>query len=256
MAIDVSDRDLLRRIPMFGELSEEDLDWIAGAADHEDFAPGELLAVEGDPGDAMFAIVKGELDVVKRAGNAEVPIARLGPGEIVGEMAVLESRPRNASVRAVTEVCVVRIARDVVLELVRTRPTATMSIIRTVTGRLRNTEAMLREREKLAALGTLSAGLAHELNNPAAAVQRSSQLLRSALDRWATTTRELGDVVMDHEQAVLCGELGVNIANLAAVGPPSDPLDRADRADEVEATLEERGVDDAGSVAAILVEGG
>lgn len=256
MAIDVSDRDLLRRIPMFGELSEEDLDWIAGAADHEDLAPGELLAVEGDPGDAMFAIVKGELDVVKRAGNAEVPIARLGPGEIVGEMAVLESRPRNASVRAVTEVCVVRIARDVVLELVRTRPTATMSIIRTVTGRLRNTEAMLREREKLAALGTLSAGLAHELNNPAAAVQRSSQLLRSALDRWATTTRELGDVVMDHEQAVLCGELGVNIANLAAVGPPSDPLDRADRADEVEATLEERGVDDAGSVAAILVEGG
>ena len=256
MPIDAADRDLLRRIPLFAELAEEDLDWIADSAEHVDLPAGEVLTSEGDPGDALFAIVVGELDVVKRSRNADVPIARLGPGEIVGEMAVLEARPRNATVRAAKDVCVVRIGRDVVLELVRTRPAAAMSIIRTVTGRLRNTEALLREREKLAALGTLSAGLAHELNNPAAAVQRSSSLLRASLDRWAEATRGLGRVVTDSDEAMLIGDLGMDIATFAAEGPPADPLDRADRADAIEALLASGAVPDAGSVAATLVDGG
>ncbi len=256
MPIDAADRATLRRIPMFAELDEEDLEWIAGSAEHVDLAAGDVLTSEGDPGDALFAIAEGELDVVKRSRGADVPIARLGPGEIVGEMAVLESRPRNASVRAATDACVVRIGRDVVLELVRTRPSAAMSIIRTVTGRLRNTEAMLREREKLAALGTLSAGLAHELNNPAAAVGRSSKLLRDALDRWATATRSLGAAVTGPDQAQVIGTLGPDIARLAADGPPSDPLERADRADAIEALLRDAGVADPFGAAAVLVDGG
>lgn len=256
MAIDAADEAILRLIPLFAALDREDLDWIGSSAEHVDIAAGEVLASEGDPGDAMFAIVSGELDIVKRSRNADIPIARLGPGEIVGEMAVLESRPRNATVRAATDACVIRIGRDVVLELVQTRPAASISIIRTVTARLRSTEAMLREREKLAALGTLSAGLAHELNNPAAAVQRSSLLLRESLDRWATATRGLGGIVTGADQARLLGELGADIARLAAVGVPADPLERSDRADEVETLLADEGVPDAAGSAAVLVDGG
>jgi len=254
--IDTADRDVLRRIALFAELAEEDLDWIAESAEHMDLPAGAILTSEGDPGDALFAIVVGELDVVKRSRNAEIPIARLGPGEIVGEMAVLEARPRNASVRAFSDACVVRIGRDVVLELVRTRPSAAFSIIRTVTGRLRNTEALLREREKLAALGTLSAGLAHELNNPAAAVQRSAGLLRDALDRWAAATQGLGHVVTGPNEAKAIGDLGVEIAALAAAGPPADPLERSDRADAIEARLAAAGVSDAATAAAVLTDGG
>jgi signal transduction histidine kinase len=254
--IDAADRDLLRRIPLFSALPEDDLDWIATGALGRELAPGQVLAAEGDPGDALYAIAAGELEVVKQSRSAEVPIARLGPGEIVGEMAVLEARARNASVRAVVASRVIEICRDDVLELVQTRPSAALSIIRTVMGRLRNTEALLREREKLAALGTLSAGLAHELNNPAAAVQRSARLLRESLDRWASATHELGRVVTGAEDAILIGDLGLDISRLASTGGPADPLDRADRADDIEARLESAGVPDAGSVAAVLVDGG
>jgi len=256
MPIDAADLEVMRRVPLFAELETDDLEWIAGSAEHVELAAAELLAPEGGPGDAMFAIVAGELDVVKRSRNVDVPIARLGPGEIVGEMAVLEARPRNASIRAATDARVARIGRDVVLELVRTRPAAALSIIRTVTGRLRDTEAMLREREKLAALGTLSAGLAHELNNPAAAVQRSSALLRAALDRWAAATRELGGVVVGAEEAALVSGLGADIATLAASARSDDPLDRADRTDAIEALLADHGVAEAADLAAALAGGG
>ena len=256
MALTATDRALLRRVPLFAALADDDLEWIARACQTVDLALGDVLAAEGDEGDSLFVITAGELEVVKRSRSADVPLARLGLGEIVGEMAVLEGSPRNATIRAVAASRVIAIGRDVVLELVRTRPSAAMSIIRTVTGRLRSTEALLREREKLAALGTLSAGLAHELNNPAAAVQRSSGLLRAALDRWANATHALGDVVSDAHRAAVVGDLGTTISRLAASGASSDPLEVGDRADDLERYLAERGVAGAAELAATLAAGG
>jgi signal transduction histidine kinase len=251
-----SDRSLLLRVPLFAALADDDLEWIARACESTDLAAGEVVAAEGDEGDALFVIAAGELEVVKRSRSTDVPIARLGPGEIVGEMAVLEGSPRNATIRAVEPSRIIRVGRDAVLELVRTRPAAAMSIIRTVTGRLRSTEALLREREKLAALGTLSAGLAHELNNPAAAVQRSSGLLRDALDRWAAATQDVGAVVSDARRAAVVGGLGTQIASLAGSGASADPLEVGDRADDLERYLERHGVADSAELAATLAAGG
>ena len=256
MALSSTDRALLRRVPLFAALADDDLEWIARACQTLDLSPGDVLAAEGDEGESLFVITDGELEVVKRSRKADVPLARLGPGEIVGEMAVLEGSPRNATIRAVAATRVIAIGREVVLELVRTRPSAAMSIIRTVTGRLRSTEALLREREKLAALGTLSAGLAHELNNPAAAVQRSSGLLREALDRWANATHELGSVVSDAQRAAVVGDLGTAIPRRAAAGAAADPLEVGDRADDLERYLAGRGVADAAGLAATLAAGG
>jgi signal transduction histidine kinase len=123
-------------------------------------------------------------------------------------------------------------------------------------GRLRNTESMLREREKLAALGTLSAGLAHELNNPAAAVQRSATLLREALDRWAATTSALGAIAEDREHAEAIAQLAAEVARHAGRTGPLDPLDASDRAWGLETFLSDRGVADAGELASSLVNGG
>ncbi len=256
MTTDGSDRELLRRIPLFAELSEQDFAWVADGGEPMDLAGGDLLASQGEPGDALFVIVSGELRVVKRSRTTDVPIALLGPGEIVGEMAIFEALPRNASLLAVSPTRVVRIGRDVILELLGTRPSATLSMLRTVLGRLRSTEGMLREREKLAALGTLSAGLAHELNNPAAAVQRSASLLEHGLDRWAAATAALGTVVDNQEHAAFVAELAQNVARHAGARAPLDPLDASDRAWELETFLAERGVAEASELAPALVGGG
>ncbi len=253
---DEADLALLRRVPLFAELSEEDLGSVAGGGEPVELAAGAILAEEGEPGDALFVILSGELQVVKKSRTTEVPIAVLGPGEIVGEMAIFEAQPRMASVRAVSPTRVMRIPRDEILELLRTRPSATLSMLRTVMGRLRSTEAMLREREKLAALGTLSAGLAHELNNPAAAVQRSASLLKDELDRWAAATGALGTVVDDQEHAAYIAELATEVARHADEPTPLDPLDASDLAWELETFLSDRGVAEAGELASPLVSGG
>ena len=173
--------DVLRKTPLFAGLDDASLERLAETTEPMQVPAGELLIREGDPGDSMYVVTSGELEVTKRAGTSELPLARVGPGAIQGEMAALEGRPRTASVRAVTDAEVIRIPREGLLALLDSGPEAAIALLRTVLERLRSTESMLRQREKLAGLGTLAAGLAHELNNPAAAIRRSVSLLAEAI---------------------------------------------------------------------------
>jgi signal transduction histidine kinase len=174
--------DALRAAPLFAHLPDEDLERLAQMAEPMNLAPGDLLIREGDPGDAMYVIVAGDMDVSKRSGASEVQLARVGAGTIQGEMSAIEGRPRSASVRAITQVEVLKIPREALLTVFAVAPEAAFSVLRVVLDRLRSTESLLREREKLAGLGQLAAGLAHELNNPAAAIRRSVASLSDAID--------------------------------------------------------------------------
>ena len=173
--------DALRATPLFADLPAEHLERLAAGATPMKLRPGEPLITEGDVADDIFVVVSGELEVTKLSGNAEIPLARVGPGAIQGELAALERGRRMASVRAATDAEVLKIPYQAVLEMLSAGPDAAVGMIRTVIGRLRSMESTLRQREKLAGLGTLAAGLAHELNNPAAAIRRSVEALDQAI---------------------------------------------------------------------------
>ena len=137
--------DALRGAPLFAALSDADLERLAGMVERQHLDAGELLLREGDPGDAMFIVVGGELEVTKRTGTTELPIARVGPGAIQGEIAAIEGRKRAASVRALTEVEVIRIPRQALLALLDAGPGAALALLRTALERARGLESFARQ---------------------------------------------------------------------------------------------------------------
>ncbi len=176
-----AEAELLRATPLFAELSDEDLERLASHTEPMHLEPGDYLIREGDPAEDLYVITAGEVDITKRSGNADVYLNRVGAGSIQGEIAGLERGTRMASVRAVGQVDILRIPYAALGDLLAAGPDAVLALVRTITGRLRGMEEAMRQREKLAGLGTLAAGLAHELNNPAAAIRRSATALAEAI---------------------------------------------------------------------------
>jgi signal transduction histidine kinase len=248
--------EFLRRLPLFAGLPEADLEQLYRPAEPLTLQPGALLIEEGAPGDALFVLIDGELQVTKRSGGHDVKVAVRLPGEVIGEMSLLDNSPRSASVRGLTESHLLKVSKSVFERTLSTSPAAALATLHTVVARLRQNEALLHEKEKMAGLGTLAAGLAHELNNPAAAVRRAAAQLRELLAKWQQTMSALDRLELDeHQQAHVAG-LRQDMARRVANPIDLDPVARSDRDGEVESWLEQHGVEEAWEIAPTLVNFG
>ncbi len=199
-------------------------------------------------------VLDGQLAVTKRAGDQDVMLNSSEAGDVVGEISLLEKAPRTASVRATTEGRLLRIGQDAFEQVLISSPSAAVSILHTVIGRLRNTEAMLRQSEKMAALGKLAAGVAHELNNPAAAVRRAAEQLGDVLQEWGEATADLGALDLSPSQRKALADRSLA---LPAESPSDlDPIASGDLEESVQDWLEDRGVEGAWRLAPALVSSG
>jgi hypothetical protein len=128
---------LLREIPIFADLSPEDLELVANIAREEWYPPNTSIFQQGDEGHVMFVIVEGRLQVVRTANGTEQVLAERGPGDFVGEMAVIESAPRVASLRTQSEVRVLAIDGETFKGILHERPNVSFAVLRSISRRLR-----------------------------------------------------------------------------------------------------------------------
>ena len=161
----------LESIALFRSLQREDLQALRLIAQERRLAPNQEVFREGDPGDGVYFVKDGLVEISSLVGNGKRHVfSKLGDGEIFGEMAVLEQRPRSATATAVGEAEVYFIPRGEMLSLIERSPVLSFNLLQQISHRLREFNRLhLREvieAERLALVGNFARSIVHDLKNP------------------------------------------------------------------------------------------
>jgi signal transduction histidine kinase len=244
----------LRKIEAFHDLPEDHLAWLAERFEQIRLQPGEVFVREGDPADSLFVILEGEISL-QRSGGSDSPVFRASAGQITGLLPYSRLTQFGGTGRAVRPTRIVRLHRSRFPEMLQRMPELGQRLVSIMADRIRETTKQETQQDKLAALGKLSAGLAHELNNPAAAAQRATASLREALE----TARDASIRLARHALSIEQREMIIRFEREAGeyVAPtPVDPLAQSDREERINTWLEARWVPDAWKMAPVLADAG
>jgi CRP-like cAMP-binding protein len=172
----------LSKFGAFADLPEDQIAWFLSQSKEQKLRAGEVYAKQGDPPDAMFVLLEGEFEW-RGDFNGEVIVMPGKIGDVTGALPFSRMKQFTVTGRAVSESRILRFPTALFPELMQKMPELVKRLVGVMTDRVREATRMEQQRDRLASLGKLSAGLAHELNNPAAAAKRASAQLRETLHR-------------------------------------------------------------------------
>ncbi len=134
---------MLKGVPLLQSLSDDELDRIAPLVTRERIEAATNIVEIGDPGHALYIVVSGEVDVVYPARSSDFTLARLGPGETFGEMAILNDMPRSATVRSTGPVELFVLEREAFSRVLVDTPSVALKLLEVLSLRIRNADAQL-----------------------------------------------------------------------------------------------------------------
>jgi signal transduction histidine kinase len=243
----------LRRVLVFADLPDDQLDWFISQAQELHLKPGDVYLRQGDPADAMFVVLEGELQARGELGGESVVIA-IKPGSVTGVLPFSRMKQFTIGGSALTAGRVLRFPATQFPELVHRMPELAQRLVGLMSDRIRETTRMEQQRDRLASLGKLSAGLAHELNNPASAAKRAASQLRSMLTKIRNASHELGRRELNTAQKAEIEKLEAAIVQRDE--PPADALTISDLEEQIDSLLRSQGQNDLWQLAADLAQKG
>jgi signal transduction histidine kinase len=243
------DRSELLRVPAFADLPEDQIDWFLSRAEELHLNAGSTYFRQGDPADAMFVILEGQLQARGELGG-ETVVFSSKPGDVTGVLPFSRMKQFPVEARAVTDAKILRFPSSLFPELVQKMPELTKRLVGLMSDRIRETTRMEQQRDRLASLGKLSAGLAHELNNPASAAKRAAVQLREVLKKIRDASHELGRRELTAAQKSEIEKLEASFMQHGDV--PLDPLQMSDLEGQIDSQFRSHGQNDLWQLAADL----
>ncbi len=237
----------LRDFPLLETLDDDEIEELRRAGREIELAPGGVLFEEGEIAEHVWFLLEGELETSRRVGNQNLLLVTHEPGGTIATTSLLTGIPFRAGTYAATACRLLEIDAKTFSGLVANHPPVLHRLIRMVDVVAQNLQSMGQEREKLSSLGTLAAGLAHELNNPASAAARSAAVLRDLDEtRWSALA-ELLDAGLP--PAALGRLVALVSSTPDGAQRPLDALTRAELESDVLDRLDRSGVGDAPEIA-------
>jgi signal transduction histidine kinase len=240
--------DLLR-VPVFVDLPDDQIAWFISQATEMLLKAGDSYFRQGDTADAMFVILDGQLQARGEIGGETVVLA-MKPGDVTGVLPFSRMKQFAVGVRAITDARVLRFPSSCFPELMQKMPELTQRLVGLMADRIRETTRWEQQRDRLASLGKLSAGLAHELNNPASAAKRAASQLRDILKKIRDASHELGRRNLSPAQKSEIEKLETAFVQSDEI--PPDPLAISDLEEQLDSLLRSHGQNDMWQMAAEL----
>jgi signal transduction histidine kinase len=239
----------LLRVPAFADLPDDQISWFISQSQELSFKAGDNYSRQGDPADSMFVILAGQLEV-RGDFNGEPMVIPLAVGSVTGVLPFSRMKYFSVNGRAITDSRILRFPAALFPELVQKMPELAQRLVGLMSDRIRETTRVEQQRDRLAALGKLSAGLAHELNNPASAAKRAASLLRQTLKRIKDASHDLGRREISPAQRSELEKLETSL--LQNEDPPPDALTLSDLEEQLDSSLRAHGLNDMWQLAADL----
>src|SRR5271165_3070529 len=241
----------LLRVPVFADLPDDQLDWFISQSQEMNLKAGDVYAQQGTPADAMFVILAGRVQG-RGERNGETFIFDMEAGEVTGTLPFSRMKKFTVSGRALIDSRALRFPASLFPQLVQKMPELTQRLVGLMSDRIREVTRLEQQQDRLASLGKLSAGLAHELNNPASAAKRAAGQLRQMLTKIRNASLELGKRDLTAAQKSEIEKLETSFTQTDVV--PPDALTMSDLEDQIDSLLRSHGQNDLWMLAAGLAQ--
>ena len=245
----MAEKSELLRVPAFADLPDDQISWFLGNSQEMRVAAGDIYVRQGDPAEWMFVILEGQFQWRGELGG-DIIAASANPGDVTGVLPFSRMKQFGVTGRAVTDGRVLKFPASLFPELVQKMPELTTRLVGVMSDRIREFTRSEQQRDRLASLGKLSAGLAHELNNPASAAKRATSQLRDILKKIKSASQELGRRDLTPAQKSEIEKLEASFTQQDVV--PPDALTMSDLEDQIDSLLRSHGQNDLWQLAADL----
>jgi signal transduction histidine kinase len=246
----------LRQIEIFSDLRDDQLQWFIASSEQVTAAPGDVLIREGAPADALYVLLAGEIRGRRENGPADLPGFVAEAGQVTGLLPFSRLTVFPLTARATVPSRLLRLHKDSFQEMLQRIPELLPRLVGVMSDRIRAYSRAEQQRDKLSALGKLSAGLAHELNNPASAASRAAEALRENMRELRQINRALDDDSLSCQARAMLASLEEGVLSQLDGARPLDALAQSDLEEELTGWLNRRHIANTTRLASGLIEAG